>query len=43
MRVFALAEVKDLIQRMKQAVKADDRAALCRAYGALQAFLITVE
>ncbi|KAG9679531.1 hypothetical protein KCU99_g3076, partial [Aureobasidium melanogenum] len=43
MRVFALAEVKDLIQRMKQAVKADDRPALCRAYGALQAFLITVE
>ncbi|KAG9653430.1 hypothetical protein KCU64_g7895, partial [Aureobasidium melanogenum] len=43
MRVFALVEVKDLIQRMKQAVKADDRPALCRAYGALQAFLITVE
>ena len=43
MRVFALPEVKQLIQRMKQAVKAGDRAALCRAYGALQAFLITVE
>jgi len=43
MRVFALPEVKDLFQRMKQAVKAGDRAALCRAYGALQAFLITVE
>lgn len=43
MRVFALPEVTDLIQRMKQAVKAGDRPALCRAYGALQAFLITVE
>jgi hypothetical protein len=43
MRVFALPEVKHLIQMMKQAVKAGDRAALCRAYGALQAFLITVE
>jgi hypothetical protein len=43
MRVFALPEVKQLIQVMKQAVKAGDRAALCRAYGALQAFLITVE
>jgi hypothetical protein len=43
MRVFALPEVTQLIQRMKQAVKAGDRAALCRAYGALQAFLITVE
>jgi hypothetical protein len=42
MRVFALPEVTDLFQRMKQAVKAGDRAALCRAYGALQAFLITV-
>ncbi|CAD0086454.1 unnamed protein product [Aureobasidium mustum] len=43
MRVFALPEVIGLIQRMKQAVKAGDRPALCRAYGALQAFLITVE
>jgi hypothetical protein len=43
MRVFVLPEVTQLIQRMKQAVKAGDRAALCRAYGALQAFLITVE
>jgi hypothetical protein len=43
MRVFALPEVTHLIQLMKQAVKAGDRAALCRAYGALQAFLITVE
>ncbi|KAI4847817.1 hypothetical protein E4T44_04299, partial [Aureobasidium sp. EXF-8845] len=43
MRVFALPEVTQLIQRMKQAVKAGDRSALCRAYGALQAFLITVE
>jgi hypothetical protein len=43
MRVFALPEVTQLIQRMKQAVKAGDRAALCRAYGALQAFLATVE
>ena len=43
MRVFALPEVKQLMQRMRQAVKAGDRAALCRAYGALQAFLITVE
>ncbi|CAD0106311.1 unnamed protein product, partial [Aureobasidium uvarum] len=43
MRVFALPEVTNLIQRMKQAVKAGDRPALCRAYGALQAFLITVE
>lgn len=43
MRVFALSEVQGLMQRMKQAVKAGDRPALCRAYGALQAFLITVE
>jgi hypothetical protein len=43
MRVFALPEVTQLIQRMKRTVKAGDRAALCRAYGALQAFLISVE
>ncbi|KAI4722312.1 hypothetical protein E4T48_01507 [Aureobasidium sp. EXF-10727] len=43
MRVFALPEVTNFIQRMKQAVKAGDRPALCRAYGDLQAFLITVE
>ncbi|KAK6007085.1 hypothetical protein QM012_006093 [Aureobasidium pullulans] len=43
MRVFALPEVTGLLQRMKQAVKAGDRPALCRAYGALQAFLVTVE
>ncbi|KAI4728481.1 hypothetical protein E4T49_03788 [Aureobasidium sp. EXF-10728] len=43
MRIFALPKVTNLIQRMKHAVKADDRPALCRAYGDLQAFLITVE
>ncbi|KAI5244771.1 hypothetical protein E4T42_07016 [Aureobasidium subglaciale] len=43
MRVFALPEVVELVNMMKQAVKDGDRAALCRVYGALQAFLITVD
>ncbi|KAI5268727.1 hypothetical protein E4T47_07660 [Aureobasidium subglaciale] len=43
MRVFALPEVVELVNMMKQAVKDGDRATLCRVYGALQAFLITVD
>ncbi|KAI5194402.1 hypothetical protein E4T39_08679 [Aureobasidium subglaciale] len=43
MRVFALPEVVELVNMMKQAVKDGDRSALCRVYGALQAFLITVQ
>jgi hypothetical protein len=43
MRLFTLPEVSNLINLMRHAVKRGDRAALCTAYGALQAFLVSIE